>query len=148
MNDDVLGLVGKSVPNLLGVVHFGERTGRTYRDALTAGNAGHFVELQLKCTADMRLEAAFVGTDDGNSLILVTDGNAAAAKHALVVVADEVGHGGVLFVMNGGTFIFVFVLYTVVGAQLLKFAFAVLCAGETFFIVVGEKKLQRQLSGF
>ena len=132
----------------MGVVHFGERTGRTYRDALTAGNAGNFVKLQLECTANMGLKAAFVGTDDGNSLVLVADSNAAAAKHTLVVVADEVGHRGVLFVMNGSTFIFVFIFHTVVGAQLLEFAFAILCAGETLFIVIGEKKLQRQLSGF
>ena len=43
--------------------------------------------------------------------------------------------------MNGHTLIFVFVLYAVVGAQLLKFAFAVLSAGQTLFVVVGEKKL-------
>ena len=141
MNDDMLGLVGKSVPNLLGVVHLGERTGRTYGDALTAGHAGHFIQFQFECAADVGLEAAFVCTDNGNSLILVADGNAAAAKHALVVVADEVGHRGVLFVMNGHTLIFVFILYAVVGAQLLKFAFAVLSAGQTLFVVVGEKKL-------
>ena len=71
LNDNALFGVGKSGPNLVGVVALAQSAGGTGGDALTAGNAGDIIKGSVESTADMGNKAASVCADNGGVLKLV-----------------------------------------------------------------------------
>ena len=57
-------------PNRFGIILLSDRSSRTNHNTLAAGNAGNLIQILLKRAADMRIEAAFIWTDDADSLPL------------------------------------------------------------------------------
>ena len=111
-------------------------------DTLTAADAGGVGQVHLEGGADVGLEAAVVGADNADALILLTGSNTATAQDALGVVADHVGSG---LVDLGGVLVAgveVLVLDTVLTAQSLQLAVAGTDAGQAGAVMIGEQQLQ------
>ena len=53
VNNNLLGRIVKSLPNLIGVVLLIERTNRAGYDTLTAGDTCNFIKILIKCASDM-----------------------------------------------------------------------------------------------
>ena len=141
LDDDSLGGVGQELQNVLSLILLGEGAGGAGYDALAAGDAGGLAQRGLKRTGDVGAEPTLVGADDAHVLPFAADGGAAAAEHALVVVADHVGCGVVDVVVDPLAVVNGLVGDAVVQAELLELTFAGLDAGETFPLVGGEDQL-------
>ena len=96
LDDNVLGRVVQRRPNLVRLILFIDRARRADNDALPTAYAGDLVKVLLKRTGDVRIKAALVRADDADALPFGAGRDAAAAKDALVVVADHVDRGIVL----------------------------------------------------
>ena len=145
--DDIFGRVRDRVPNLLGMVVLGERTGRADDDALPAGNAGGVPQPHTKRRADMGREPALVGADHADPLPFGTGGDTAAAEHAFAVVTVHMHCRMVDRIDRILPKEPVLVLDPVIGAELLKLARAGTHAGEAAFIVGGEDQLEGRPAG-
>ena len=82
----------KSCPYLVGVVSLNESAGGAYSGTLTAGDTGSIVKRHIEGLTDAGINTAVVCTDHGY-VLLVTYGNASAAKNTLVVITNKVGCG-------------------------------------------------------
>ena len=139
LNHNVLCRVGKSLPNLVGIVLFGERACRADNGTLTAGNTRNLRKANLKGGADCGVDTAVISAYYAY-ILLLAGGNTAAAKHALVVIPYKVGSGLVKRVnrlealKSGG-------VNAVIAAELLKLAVGGTNAGKTLFIVGRKNKL-------
>ena len=146
LHDDYLLRVVDGVDNVLGVVPLGQSPGGAADDALAAGHAGHVAQGLLEGAAYLRVKAAVIGADNGHVLILAR-GHAAAAEHALCVVALKILGGEVLASCGQGPLKAAVLLDAHVVTQLLQLAVAAALAGQALALVDGEQQLQGHLPG-
>ena len=143
---NVFGRISQRCPNLVCVVLFGEGTGWTYCDTLTAVDTGCFVQRLIKGTADMCIIATVVRANHADELVLCADCHAAAAKNALGVVAYQM-HGGIVDIrQNLFTAVLVFI-YAEFTAKCLQFAVGGTGTGQAVLSVVGHEQFQSRLVG-
>ena len=131
--------VGKSLPNLIGIVLFGKCACRTYDSTLTAGNTGNVGKTNLERSADSGIDTAVVSAYYAY-ILLLAGGNTAAAKHALIIVPYKVWRRLVKLVnrlkalKSGG-------INSEVTAELLKLTVGGTNAGKTLFVVGRKNEL-------
>lgn len=107
----------------------------------------NLVERELKCTADLCIEATVVSTDNSNMLLLASS-YAATAKDALGVVANKMHCGCVLAACGNSTIETVFCVDTHFVTELLELAVAASLTAEALLIMNGKQHFQSHLSGF
>ena len=133
--------------HLLGIVFLGEGGGGAYGDALTAVDAGGIGQAFAPGAFDAGFEAAIHGADDAYVLHLGTHGHAAAAQHALQVVANDRGRDLVDLVGGNIALVAVLVFHAVLYAQSLQLTVGGAHAAQALLVVVGQDQLQVDLAG-
>ena len=141
----MLGGVGQGFPNLIGLVLLVQSAGGAGHDALTAADAADLYQIPVELTADVGVEAAVVGADDGHALV-AAGSHAAAAQHALGVVPDQMSRGS-LNLGVGSALLEGNLFHAKLLGQDLELAGAVPMAGQAFHAMVGKDQLQGHLPG-
>ena len=138
---NVLGRVSEGLEDFLGVVLLNQGGGGAYHGALSAGYAVSLGQVAVHDAADVGLETSVVRPYYAYFLEVPAHAYAAAAEHALGVVAHQMVGGLVLL----GPVVAAFVAYCVYaqfGSQSAELAVAVPGAGEAFHPVVAEYQFQ------
>ena len=130
-------------PHLIGVVLFGERTGGTVDDTLTAGNAGRFHQIAAKGAANLGNKAALIAADDAHALILAGC-DTAAAEYALGVIPHQM-NGRILDLRLHIRRPEANLIHAEFLCQCLQLTGSASVAGKALHPVVGENQLQRHL---
>jgi hypothetical protein len=134
-------------PNRFGIILLSDRSSRTNHNTLAAGNAGNLIQILLKRAADMRIEAAFIWTDDADSLPFGTGGDTAAAQDTFIVVTEHMNRAVILWIFRVYTIIFILIVHFEIFTEFLQLTVAAAYAGEAFSVMGGKDQFQRNLSG-
>ena len=145
-DNHMLALVGQRLPDLVGIVLFGQRAGGADHDALAAGHAGNVVEGLLKRAGDVGVHTPVVGADHRH-ILLTASGHAATAENAFVVVPHQMGGGAIRLIMRPEAVVASGILHPVIPAKLLQLAIAGTHAGEALLFMGGEQQLQGGAAG-
>ena len=87
-------------------------------------------------------KSTFIGPDHTDSLNLFTDSHTASAEDTFAVIPDHMHSRIINFTFEHFPVILMFIGHTQVTAELLKLTVSAADAGQTFFLMVGKKKLQ------
>ena len=137
--NDNMAAEGHCMVNLFDFGFEHESTGRTYGNALSAKDAGGFIERSVSCRADYGVETAVFKTENAVSVCVFTSCNAASAKNAFAGVANN---GRVKFI-NGYRGLGTFEHFGSCAGKFCnmeKFAFSVFVALLAVYGMVGKKK--------
>ncbi len=146
LNDNVLGLILKQLPYIVRGILLAKRSDRANVDALTAVDAGSFVKLHVPSGSDGALEATVASADNANLLDVIADGYAAAAKDALVVIADDGRREVINLVLVHASGEHIGIVNAKLLAQRLQLAALAAGAGEALLLMVGEEQLKDNLA--
>ena len=141
----MLGFVVHDRHNVVDVVPFSQRAGRTDCNTLTASHAFDVVERQVELAADIGVETAVVGTYYVHMLQFAARRHAPAAENTLAVVSDKIRRD-VLLKGLFDSLVSVFVAAELM-RQLLQLAVVASHAAVAAVVVVGKQKLDGCLAG-
>ena len=147
LDHDVLGRVVDGLPHLVGQVVGPQGAGRAAVDALPAVDAHHVGQRLVAEGADLGLVAAVQGLQHAHLLQVDAGPHAAAAKDALVHVADHGVAGGVDRVPRPGHVAEAEKVHAIFRGQRLEFAVAVAGAGVTLAIVAAQEQVEDVAAG-
>lgn len=82
-----------------------------------------------------------------NPLGLLTGCHTAAAQDTFIIITHHMDSRVIQLIVVTLAFIIILVIHTIFPAELLQFTIPASYTGKTFLIMVGQKELQRPLSG-
>ena len=144
---NVFGGVGKRGENVVYFFTLGERSDGAHGYALSAAHAGNLGKRLFESAADVGVETSRIRAYDSDGLILFARRNAPAAKHALVVVAYDIGRGRVHDILVFDALILVPVTAEF-QRKALQFAVVVARTAQAVLVVVGKDEFDGGLSAF
>ncbi len=147
LDHDVLGRVVDGLPHFVGEVVGPQGAGRAAVDALSAVDADHVGQRLVHEGADLGLVAAVQGLQHAHLLQVDTSPHAAAAKDALVHVADHGVAGGVNLVPRPRHVAEAEKVHAIFRGQRLEFAVVVARAGVTLAQVAAQEQVEDVAAG-